>query len=144
MCLCVIAELHPGHYGCFHCSLWGQRRRQSNVAALQHTDHSHSHRHLWCRLDKYNVASDINGSFCWVWILFSHCTCLLCPSKGFDTIIAGLQWSLLYLIKFPEIQDRIHQEIGIVLCLNPLICLIFCHPCCIWCAIFFFLLSFLN
>ncbi|XP_067376494.1 cytochrome P450 1D1 [Channa argus] len=30
---------------------------------------------------------------------------------GFDTIIAGLQWSLLYLIKFPEIQERIHQEI---------------------------------
>ncbi|XP_054466624.1 cytochrome P450 1A1 [Anoplopoma fimbria] len=30
---------------------------------------------------------------------------------GFDTIIAGLQWSLLYLIKYPHIQDRIHQEI---------------------------------
>uniref|UniRef100_G3PCA9 Cytochrome P450 1A n=1 Tax=Gasterosteus aculeatus TaxID=69293 RepID=G3PCA9_GASAC len=30
---------------------------------------------------------------------------------GFDTIIAGLQWSLLYLIKYPDIQDRIHQEI---------------------------------
>uniref|UniRef100_A0A3B4VG86 Cytochrome P450 1A n=2 Tax=Seriola dumerili TaxID=41447 RepID=A0A3B4VG86_SERDU len=30
---------------------------------------------------------------------------------GFDTIIAGLQWSLLYLIKFPNIQDRIHQDI---------------------------------
>uniref|UniRef100_A0A667X229 Cytochrome P450 1A n=2 Tax=Myripristis murdjan TaxID=586833 RepID=A0A667X229_9TELE len=30
---------------------------------------------------------------------------------GFDTIIAGLQWSLLYLIKFPDIQDRIHKEI---------------------------------
>ncbi|KAI4821364.1 hypothetical protein KUCAC02_029298 [Chaenocephalus aceratus] len=30
---------------------------------------------------------------------------------GFDTIIAGLQWSLLYLIKFPDIQDRVHQEI---------------------------------
>ncbi|KAM9392226.1 cytochrome P450 1D1 [Pholidichthys leucotaenia] len=30
---------------------------------------------------------------------------------GFDTIIAGLQWSLLYLIKFPDIQERIHQEI---------------------------------
>ncbi|XP_026198757.1 cytochrome P450 1A1 [Anabas testudineus] len=30
---------------------------------------------------------------------------------GFDTIIAGLQWSLLYLIKFPDIQGRIHQEI---------------------------------
>ncbi|XP_028269451.1 cytochrome P450 1D1 [Parambassis ranga] len=30
---------------------------------------------------------------------------------GFDTIIAGLQWSLLYLIKYPEIQNRIHQEI---------------------------------
>ncbi|KAM7391575.1 hypothetical protein PAMP_022256 [Pampus punctatissimus] len=30
---------------------------------------------------------------------------------GFDTIIAGLQWSLLYLIKYQDIQDRIHQEI---------------------------------
>ncbi|XP_041856610.1 cytochrome P450 1A1 isoform X2 [Melanotaenia boesemani] len=30
---------------------------------------------------------------------------------GFDTIITGLQWSLLYLINFPDIQDRIHQEI---------------------------------
>ncbi|KAM6965409.1 cytochrome P450 1D1 [Aplochiton taeniatus] len=30
---------------------------------------------------------------------------------GFDTIIAGLQWSLLYLIKFPIIQAKIHQEI---------------------------------
>ncbi|XP_056131424.1 cytochrome P450 1A1 [Lampris incognitus] len=30
---------------------------------------------------------------------------------GFDTIIAGLQWSLLYLIRFTHIQDRIHQEI---------------------------------
>ncbi|KAM9743271.1 cytochrome P450 1D1 isoform 1-T1 [Menidia menidia] len=30
---------------------------------------------------------------------------------GFDTIIAGLQWSLLYLIKFPDIQERIHKEI---------------------------------
>ncbi|XP_037834489.1 cytochrome P450 1A1 isoform X2 [Kryptolebias marmoratus] len=30
---------------------------------------------------------------------------------GFDTIFAGLQWSLLYLIKFPDIQDKIHQEI---------------------------------
>nr|AGN04319.1 cytochrome P450 [Oryzias melastigma] len=30
---------------------------------------------------------------------------------GFDTIIAGLQWSLFYLIKFPDIQQRIHQEI---------------------------------
>lgn len=38
--------------------------------------------------------------------------------KGFDTIIAGLQWSLLYLIKFPDIQDRIHQEIGTILCIN--------------------------
>lgn len=39
-------------------------------------------------------------------------------SKGFDTIIAGLQWSLLYLIKFPDIQDKIHQEIGDALCSN--------------------------
>ncbi|XP_030647008.1 cytochrome P450 1D1 [Chanos chanos] len=30
---------------------------------------------------------------------------------GFDTIIAGLQWSLLYLIKFPSIQAKIFQEI---------------------------------
>uniref|UniRef100_A0A8C9W476 Cytochrome P450, family 1, subfamily D, polypeptide 1 n=1 Tax=Scleropages formosus TaxID=113540 RepID=A0A8C9W476_SCLFO len=30
---------------------------------------------------------------------------------GFDTIIAGLQWSLLYLIKFPDIQCKIYQEI---------------------------------
>ncbi|XP_069380155.1 cytochrome P450 1D1 isoform X1 [Paralichthys olivaceus] len=30
---------------------------------------------------------------------------------GFDTIIAGLQWSLLYLVKFPDVQDRIQQEI---------------------------------
>ncbi|KAG9331505.1 hypothetical protein JZ751_018908 [Albula glossodonta] len=30
---------------------------------------------------------------------------------GFDTIIAGLQWSLLYLIKFPDIQAKIYQEI---------------------------------
>lgn len=30
---------------------------------------------------------------------------------GFDTIITGLQWSLLYLIKFPNIQDKIVQEI---------------------------------
>ncbi|XP_068461030.1 cytochrome P450 1D1 [Clinocottus analis] len=30
---------------------------------------------------------------------------------GFDTIIAGLEWSLLYLIKYPDIQERIHQEI---------------------------------
>ncbi|KAI3372394.1 hypothetical protein L3Q82_022886, partial [Scortum barcoo] len=30
---------------------------------------------------------------------------------GFDTIIAGLQWSLLYLIKFPNVQERIHREI---------------------------------
>lgn len=31
---------------------------------------------------------------------------------GFDTIIAGLQWSLLYLIKFPDIQAKINQEMG--------------------------------
>ncbi|XP_066567254.1 cytochrome P450 1D1 [Amia ocellicauda] len=30
---------------------------------------------------------------------------------GFDTIIAGLQWSLLYLIQFTDIQGKIHQEI---------------------------------
>ncbi|KAL2091951.1 hypothetical protein ACEWY4_011749 [Coilia grayii] len=30
---------------------------------------------------------------------------------GFDTIIAGLQWSLLYLVKFPGVQDKIFQEI---------------------------------
>ncbi|KAL4623169.1 cytochrome P450 1A1-like [Arapaima gigas] len=30
---------------------------------------------------------------------------------GFDTIIAGLQWCLLYLIKFPDIQRKIYQEI---------------------------------
>ncbi|XP_052413414.1 cytochrome P450 1A1 [Carassius gibelio] len=30
---------------------------------------------------------------------------------GFDTIITGLQWSLLYLIKFPDIQAKILQEI---------------------------------
>nr|XP_015192061.1 PREDICTED: cytochrome P450 1A1-like [Lepisosteus oculatus] len=30
---------------------------------------------------------------------------------GFDTIIAGLQWSLLYLIQFPDVQAHIHQEI---------------------------------
>ncbi|XP_036382430.1 cytochrome P450 1A1 [Megalops cyprinoides] len=30
---------------------------------------------------------------------------------GFDTIIAGLQWSLLYLIKFPDMQAKINQEI---------------------------------
>lgn len=35
---------------------------------------------------------------------------------GFDTIIAGLQWSLFYLIKFPDIQQRIHQEIGAAFC----------------------------
>lgn len=40
--------------------------------------------------------------------------CWLFFSSGFDTIIAGLQWSLLYLIKFPDIQNRIHQEIGTV------------------------------
>lgn len=31
--------------------------------------------------------------------------------SGLDTIIAGLQWSLFYLIKFPDIQVKIHQEI---------------------------------
>ncbi|KAF4113400.1 hypothetical protein G5714_005945 [Onychostoma macrolepis] len=30
---------------------------------------------------------------------------------GFDTVITGLQWSLLYLIKFPDIQAKILQEI---------------------------------
>ncbi|TRY81926.1 hypothetical protein DNTS_013389 [Danionella cerebrum] len=30
---------------------------------------------------------------------------------GFDTIITGLQWSLLYLIKFPDIQAKIFEEI---------------------------------
>ncbi|XP_062398456.1 cytochrome P450 1A1 [Sardina pilchardus] len=30
---------------------------------------------------------------------------------GFDTIIAGLQWSILYLVKFPDIQDKIYGEI---------------------------------
>ncbi|XP_056601747.1 cytochrome P450 1A1 [Triplophysa dalaica] len=30
---------------------------------------------------------------------------------GFDTIITGLQWSILYLIKFPDIQAKIFQEI---------------------------------
>ncbi|KAK1176040.1 hypothetical protein AOXY_G839 [Acipenser oxyrinchus oxyrinchus] len=30
---------------------------------------------------------------------------------GFDTIIAGLQWSLLYLIQFPDTQAKIQQEI---------------------------------
>jgi len=49
---------------------------------------------------------------------FSLQLCHFCSFKGFDTIIAGLQWSLLYLIKFPDTQDRIHQEIGIVLCIN--------------------------
>ncbi|XP_036454673.1 cytochrome P450 1A1 [Colossoma macropomum] len=39
---------------------------------------------------------------------------------GFDTIIAGLQWSLLYLIKFPHIQARIYQEIDDQVGLNSL------------------------
>lgn len=39
-------------------------------------------------------------------------TAVFSLSAGFDTIIAGLQWSLLYLVKFPNIQDRIYQEIG--------------------------------
>ncbi|XP_007897559.1 cytochrome P450 1A1 isoform X2 [Callorhinchus milii] len=30
---------------------------------------------------------------------------------GFDTIITGLQWCLLYLIQYPEFQTRIQQEI---------------------------------
>ncbi|XP_072520607.1 cytochrome P450 1D1 [Salminus brasiliensis] len=39
---------------------------------------------------------------------------------GFDTIIAGLQWSLLYLIKFPHIRARIYQEIDDQVGLNRL------------------------
>lgn len=45
--------------------------------------------------------------------------------SGLDTIIAGLQWSLFYLIKFPDIQVKIHQEIGTVhpLCSNNSSCM---------------------
>uniref|UniRef100_A0A3B1IJJ6 Cytochrome P450 1A n=1 Tax=Astyanax mexicanus TaxID=7994 RepID=A0A3B1IJJ6_ASTMX len=39
---------------------------------------------------------------------------------GFDTIITGLQWSLLYLIKFPHIRTRICQEIDDQVGLNRL------------------------
>lgn len=31
--------------------------------------------------------------------------------SGLDTIIAGLQWSLFYHIKFPDIQVKTHQDI---------------------------------
>lgn len=30
---------------------------------------------------------------------------------GFDTISSGLLWCILYLLKYPEIQDKIHKEI---------------------------------
>ncbi|XP_053328301.1 cytochrome P450 1A1-like [Spea bombifrons] len=31
---------------------------------------------------------------------------------GFDTTSSALQWSLFYLLKFPELQEKIHKEIG--------------------------------
>uniref|UniRef100_A0A3B3R3D5 Cytochrome P450 1A n=1 Tax=Paramormyrops kingsleyae TaxID=1676925 RepID=A0A3B3R3D5_9TELE len=41
-----------------------------------------------------------------------HTVIVITRTKCFDTIIAGLQWSLLYLIKFPDIQSKIYKEIG--------------------------------
>ncbi|XP_051552615.1 cytochrome P450 1A1-like [Myxocyprinus asiaticus] len=39
---------------------------------------------------------------------------------GFDTIITGLHWSLLYLIKFPDIQAKIFREIDYQVGMNRL------------------------
>lgn len=128
----VIAELHPGHYRCSDCTLRRQGRKQGAVRALQLPDHSHCHRHLWSRSDSPEISAvllslsltiedagnltnhtDEGDNSLFTAILMFVCVFF---SQGFDTITAGLQWSLLYLIKFPHIQERIHQEIGPVLC----------------------------
>ena len=41
-----------------------------------------------------------------------------CPNRlhvslqGFDTISTALSWSVMYLVAYPEIQERLHQEIS--------------------------------
>ncbi|KAL1007401.1 hypothetical protein UPYG_G00086270 [Umbra pygmaea] len=42
---------------------------------------------------------------------------------GFDTISTALSWSLLYLVAYPDIQDRLHQELKEKVGLNRTPCL---------------------
>lgn len=37
---------------------------------------------------------------------------LLSPSQGFDTISTALSWAVVYLVAYPEIQERLHQELS--------------------------------
>ena len=34
------------------------------------------------------------------------------PVPGFDTISTALSWAVLYLVAYPEIQQRLHEEIS--------------------------------
>lgn len=40
----------------------------------------------------------------------SHLECL--DSTGFDTISTALSWAVMYLVVYPEIQERLHQELS--------------------------------
>lgn len=31
---------------------------------------------------------------------------------GFDTISTGLSWAVVYLVAYPEIQERLHEELS--------------------------------
>lgn len=31
---------------------------------------------------------------------------------GFDTVATALSWSIMYLVKYPEVQERLYQELS--------------------------------
>lgn len=33
-------------------------------------------------------------------------------SLGFDTVTTALSWSLMYMVAYPEIQERLYQEMS--------------------------------
>ncbi len=37
---------------------------------------------------------------------------LVVSRAGFDTISTALSWSVMYLVAYPEIQERLHQELS--------------------------------
>lgn len=42
----------------------------------------------------------------------------MCPHRidiflvGFDTVTTALSWSLMYMVAYPEIQERLYQELS--------------------------------
>lgn len=52
--MCVFPGLYTWHHRCSDCPLWGSARGWRHRSAVQLPDHTHCHRHLWSRWERWN------------------------------------------------------------------------------------------